>query len=313
MTPALAGWGVGLGLLLGLGLWTLLSRIPRLSRPSLLDRVAPHVADIAPAAQERLAARATDPLPVLGTLLAPLFAAGRRLISSVLGGDESIALRMRQAGWAGGVDGFRASQVLWGLAGLVLGAGGAIAAGILRDSVNLAQITLPAIAAASGVLLREQLLRQAAAARMRRISSEMPTVLEFLTLSLSAGEGIHDALRRVARVSNGELARELGRVVARAGAGEPLSTALGDLGRDLAHLQLERALDHLIAALDRGAPIVEVLRAQARDARDLAKRELLESAGRKEVAMLVPLVFLILPITVLFAVFPGFLVLRTAF
>jgi tight adherence protein C len=56
-----------------------------------------------------------------------------------------------------------------------------------------------------------------------------------------------------------------------------------------------------------------VLRAQAQDSRDQAKRELLESAGRKEVAMLVPLVFLILPTTIAFAIFPGIMVLQLGF
>jgi tight adherence protein C len=43
------------------------------------------------------------------------------------------------------------------------------------------------------------------------------------------------------------------------------------------------------------------LRAQAQDAREGAKRELLETSGKKEVAMMVPLVFLILPITIAIA------------
>jgi len=36
-------------------------------------------------------------------------------------------------------------------------------------------------------------------------------------------------------------------------------------------------------------------------------------AGRKEIAMLVPLIFLILPVTVAFALFPGYLVLQAGF
>jgi len=56
-----------------------------------------------------------------------------------------------------------------------------------------------------------------------------------------------------------------------------------------------------------------VLRAQAGDAREAAKRELIESAGRKEIAMLVPLIFLILPVTICFALFPGYLVLQAGF
>ena len=54
-----------------------------------------------------------------------------------------------------------------------------------------------------------------------------------------------------------------------------------------------------------GAPLAEVLRAQAADVRDAAKRELMESAGRKEIGMMVPLVFGVLPLTVIFAAFPA--------
>ncbi|HMM82072.1 MAG TPA: pilus assembly protein, partial [Terrimesophilobacter sp.] len=42
-------------------------------------------------------------------------------------------------------------------------------------------------------------------------------------------------------------------------------------------------------------------------------RELLEVAGKKEVAMMFPLVFLLLPVTILFAVFPGLFVLQLGF
>ena len=76
---------------------------------------------------------------------------------------------------------------------------------------------------------------------------------------------------------------------------------------------LSRVVEQLVTALDRGSPLVEVLRAQAQDSRDDAKRQLIESAGRKEVAMLVPLVFLILPVTVMFALFPATLVLELGF
>ena len=36
----------------------------------------------------------------------------------------------------------------------------------------------------------------------------------------------------------------------------------------------------------------------------------METAGKKEIAMMVPVVFLVLPVTVLFAVYPGFAFLR---
>jgi len=41
-------------------------------------------------------------------------------------------------------------------------------------------------------------------------------------------------------------------------------------------------------AIERGTPLADVLRAQAADVRALGKRQLLESGGRKEIAMMVP-------------------------
>ena len=73
------------------------------------------------------------------------------------------------------------------------------------------------------------------------------------------------------------------------------------------------SLEQIVGALERGTPLVEVLRAQAQDSRDVAKRDLLETAGKKEVAMMIPLVFLILPMTIVFAIWPGIFVLQVGF
>ena len=69
---------------------------------------------------------------------------------------------------------------------------------------------------------------------------------------------------------------------------------------------LARFVDGVAIAVERGTPLAEVLRAQAVDVREAGKRALLEAGGRKEIAMMVPVVFLVLPVTVLFALFPGF-------
>ncbi len=45
--------------------------------------------------------------------------------------------------------------------------------------------------------------------------------------------------------------------------------------------------------------------AQAQDVREAGHRALMEEGGRREVLMLVPVVFLMLPVTILFAVFYG--------
>ena len=76
---------------------------------------------------------------------------------------------------------------------------------------------------------------------------------------------------------------------------------------------IERFIGGVLIALDRGTPLADVLRAQAQDVREMGRRELMEAAGRKEIQMMVPLVFGILPLTVIFAVFPGISLMRLGF
>jgi tight adherence protein C len=57
--------------------------------------------------------------------------------------------------------------------------------------------------------------------------------------------------------------------------------------------------------MDRGTPLADILRAHAAQARDQQKRRLIETGSRREVHMLLPVVFLILPVVVLFVLYPG--------
>ncbi len=301
------------GLGLGLGLWMLVSLTPRLSRPSLAARVAPHVVDVSSTARDLMERRSADPLPVFWAVLEPVLGRLRTVAGVFATGAETTELRLRQAGLTLSLEDYRSRQLAW--------AGAAASGGILfslalgaAQSVPLpAQVALVVVAAASGFFGRDYLLQRQAFARLARLRKELPTVLEFLTLSLSAGEGILDALRRVARISRGELAAELAAVIGAVGTGLPLAESLTGLARRLQLPPLTRAIEQLTGALERGTPLADVLRAQAQDSREESKRELLELSGKKEVAMLVPLVFLILPMTILFAIFPGVFVLQLGF
>jgi tight adherence protein C len=135
--------------------------------------------------------------------------------------------------------------------------------------------------------------------------AEFPVVAELLALAVTAGEGVVAALERVARLCRGELSRELGAALGEARAGIPLAEALGHLRERTTLEPLARFADGIVIALERGTPLSEVLRAQATDVREAGKRALLEAGGRKEIAMMVPVVFLVLPVTVLFALYPG--------
>ncbi|TAL43940.1 MAG: pilus assembly protein [Salinibacterium sp.] len=312
MTSTLA-WAILAGIGLGFGLWCLVSMAPRMSRPRLARRVAPYLVDISAGARDAVAPARPGPLPVIGVLIEPIASRARRALGGMLGGSELIARRLRQAGASLTVEAFRSQQLLWGLAGALLGVVVAVAATRLQSAPIAVGVVIVAVFLASGVIARDYVLQRAATRRLARLLSELPVILEFLTLSLSAGEGIVDAIRRVSRISAGELSAELATVVAAVNTGLPFSETLASLGRDLELPALSRCIDQIAGALDRGTPLAEVLRAQAQDARDDAKRDLLELAGKKEVAMLFPLVFLILPVTILFAIYPGIFVLQVGF
>ncbi len=309
----LVPWAVLCGLALGLGVWLLLSLAPRLSRPSLASRVAPYVVDVSLNARDLLDRRTADPLPVFGALVEPVLGRIRRGFDALVGGSDVVARRLRQANLTISVTEFRSRQLLWAAGGAVV----ALVIGMVVATVQpIAPIAETAFGIAAGVgafVGRDYFLQRAAAARVKRMTRELPTVLEFMTLSLSAGEGILDAIRRVSRISHGELAAELSTVVGEVSTGLPLADSLIALSSNLQIPPLTRAIEQMTGALERGTPLAEVLRAQAQDARDDAKRELIELSGKKEVAMLVPLVFLILPTTIAIAIFPGIFVLQLGF
>lgn len=301
------------GLGLGLGLWLLVSLTPRLSRPNLASRVAPYVVDVSLDARDLLDRRTADPLPVFGVMLDPVARPVRRAIDSLLGGNELIARRLRQAGARMRPEAFRSRQLVWAASAAAIAVVLVLGLGTIQPVPIAAEGALVIVAGIGGFVGRDYLLQRAARRRVDRMTKELPVVLEFLTLSLSAGEGILDAVRRVARISHGELAFELATVIHDVSAGLALADSLERLSSQLQVPPLTRAVEQITGALERGTPLAEVLRAQAQDARDDAKRELLELSGKKEVAMLVPLVFLILPITIAIAIFPGLFVLHAGF
>ena len=93
---------------------------------------------------------------------------------------------------------------------------------------------------------------------------------------------------------------------------EQLRTALDALAARTGLPAVARFAEAMAVAVDRGTPLAGVLHAQAADAREAGRRALIESGARREVLMMVPVVFLILPVTVLFAFWPGVVVVAVA-
>jgi tight adherence protein C len=219
-----------------------------------------------------------------------------------------VARRLREAGREESVTRFRAEQVLWGLVGFVVVVPATlVSSGLL--GVHLAPLALvggAAFGVLAGVLCRDWRLTREVERRHNRMLAEFPSLADLICLAVTAGDGPRGAIERAVSRSGGELSRELAVVLADLRGGVPFTTAMERLGRRVPIPVVVRFVDGLVVAVERGTPLAEVLRAQAADVREQRKRQLIETGGRKEVLMLVPVVFLILPVVVLFALYPGY-------
>ncbi|MFQ6172803.1 type II secretion system F family protein [Oryzobacter sp. R7] len=305
---SLARQGAILGFVLGLGLALAWAGLPRHRRQRLAGRVLPYLRDT-----PRPSRLLEDDRPVggaIGLLAGPVLRDLGAVVERVLGGADSVRRRQLRAGLPADVDRFRAEQVVWGVVGAVAGAAVGTASVVLRGAGPFPVVVLTVVGAGLGVTGADYLLSRRAARREARMLIEFPTIAELLALAVGAGEGAVGALDRVCRLSRGELAGELRRCLADARAGANLPTALSGLADRTGLPSLRRFVDGVVIAVERGTPLADVLRAQAQDVREEGRRALMEAGGRKEIAMMVPVVFLILPVTILFAVFPGFTFFR---
>lgn len=303
MSPILVG-GL-LGATFGASLLLIVRRLPFLRKPSVDDRIGPYLRDIGGSDVFLGVVDSGSPFYAILRLFGPSLRAGAVRLERILGGATSIRRRLARAGIDRTVEEFRIEQLLWGAAGF----GGGLLIALVALSLGFGNpvglLVLCGILAVLGVLSRDTYLTTQVRRRERRLLAELPTVAELLALSVAAGEGPAAALDRVARSCRGELADELHRVLSETRAGDPLVRALDALADRSGLLALTRFADGLAVALERGTPLADVLRAQAGDIRESSRRELIESGARREVAMMVPVVFLVLPVTIAFAFYPG--------
>ncbi|TCC54912.1 pilus assembly protein TadB [Kribbella pittospori] len=303
MSPMLLGGLVGV--LFGLSLLLVVRRLPFLRKPSVDDRIAPYLRDLGGPEVFLGVVDSSSPFYAIVRLFGPSLRAGAGRLERLLGGAASIRRRLSRAGIERSVEEFRIEQVLWGTAAFGAGLVVSIIAVSFGVGNPIGMLVFCGLVGVLGVLARDTYLSTQVRRRERRLLAELPTVAELLALSVAAGEGPAAALDRVARSCRGELADELQRVLGETRAGETLVRALDGLADRTGLLALSRFADGLAVALERGTPLADVLRAQAGDIREAGRRELIESGARREVAMMVPVVFLVLPVTIAFAFYPG--------
>jgi tight adherence protein C len=136
--------------------------------------------------------------------------------------------------------------------------------------------------------------------------SEFPQLIELFTILVSSGESPSLALESIVSRSSGQLTLEFEKVLERMRTGENLTQSLEGLSLSTSSTILRRFADTLVLATQRGTSLSEILHSHVKEVRQQDHAAMLSAAGKAEVALMIPVIFLILPISVIFALWPSF-------
>jgi len=156
--------------------------------------------------------------------------------------------------------------------------------------------------------------KELAKKRKRQIDGELPIFIQYLALMISSGlsplraiEIFSNRNQQLEILSNNYsiIVEEMRYLIHGIQNGQTIIQGLEEFVRRTETPSSRRFANSMIIALDRGTPLVPVLTSLIRDSRVDSKNAMLRSAGKAEISLMIPIVFLLLPISVLFALFPS--------
>ena len=138
------------------------------------------------------------------------------------------------------------------------------------------------------------------------IELEFPMIVELFAILLAGNQSPATALNHISQRTQGEFANVLREAVTEILQGANFGQALDLLSARIQSPMVRRFCDSLMIAVERGSPLIEVVNRQVEEVRNEQRSKLMEAAGKAEIALMIPVVFLILPISVLFALWPSY-------
>ena len=149
--------------------------------------------------------------------------------------------------------------------------------------------------------------------RARRISKkvaqqldvELPDLVELVAVALSSGLSMHQSLARAANGSS-RFAAELKFLLKKVDLGSRFDVELTALCERMPTAAVREFANKISIALARGTPLALAFNSLSETLRARQANALLAKAGSNETKMLIPLVTLVLPTTVIFAIYPSF-------
>lgn len=147
--------------------------------------------------------------------------------------------------------------------------------------------------------------------RARRLRFELPVVADALALHVLAGESVVTALERYARGSAGVATDEIQFVLDEIGDGRGVAEALQRTTHRTVDPEAGRLYALLAHAHDTGGHLAEALTDLGTDYRSALARDLTAEGGRRALATYGPVLALMVPVTLLFLLYPTLVGLRS--
>jgi Flp pilus assembly protein TadB len=137
------------------------------------------------------------------------------------------------------------------------------------------------------------------------MNEELVNILQMLSIMISAGESPMMALRYISQRSVGYIPNLIDQSFSKYESGRNLAQTLEQIAVATGSSQVRRLTNSIQIAIQRGTPILDVLNNQVQSLNKQINLALLKKSGKSEIALLIPVVFLILPVSISFAIWPS--------
>lgn len=153
----------------------------------------------------------------------------------------------------------------------------------------------------------KQLIRKLTGSEVKEseLNEELVNMLQMLSIMISAGESPMMALRYISQRSVGYIPELINQSFSKYESGRNLAQTLEQIAIATGSSQVRRLTNSIQIAIQRGTPILDVLNNQVQSLNKQINLALLKKSGKSEIALLIPVVFLILPVSISFAIWPS--------
>jgi tight adherence protein C len=172
-------------------------------------------------------------------------------------------------------------------------------------------LPLAALGAIAGWLVFGMWISTRKDRRARRLRFELPIVTDALSLHVIAGESVSTAIQRYVDESTGVAAEELQIAMDEVEDGRGISESLQRNTRRTADTEAARLYTLLAHAHDTGGRLADALGELGTDYRAALARDLTAEGGRRALTTYGPVLALMVPVTLLFLLYPTLVGLRS--